>query len=84
MKRIIKNKGARTGIFFGATSGVITTIGLIVGLHALHAVIALGLLGVTWVRLQRGWLASSQLATAEVFWYFVVGVWPILYLTGYL
>ena len=34
MKRILKNKGARTGIFFGATSGVITTIGLIVGLHA--------------------------------------------------
>jgi VIT1/CCC1 family predicted Fe2+/Mn2+ transporter len=34
MKRIIRNKGARTGIFFGATSGVITTIGLIVGLHA--------------------------------------------------
>lgn len=34
MKKLIKNKGARTGIFFGATSGVITTIGLIVGLHA--------------------------------------------------
>jgi len=34
MKRILRNKGARTGIFFGATSGVITTIGLIVGLHA--------------------------------------------------
>ena len=30
----MENKGARTGIFFGATSGVITTIGLIVGLHA--------------------------------------------------
>jgi len=28
------NKGARTGLFFGATSGVITTIGLIVGLNA--------------------------------------------------
>ena len=26
--------GARTGIFFGATSGVITTIGLIVGLNS--------------------------------------------------
>jgi VIT1/CCC1 family predicted Fe2+/Mn2+ transporter len=26
--------GARTGLFFGATSGVITTIGLIAGLHA--------------------------------------------------
>lgn len=34
MDKIISNKGARTGIFFGATSGVITTIGLIVGLHA--------------------------------------------------
>ena len=29
-----KNKGARTGLFFGATSGVITTIGLIAGLNA--------------------------------------------------
>ena len=30
----MQNKGARTGIFFGATSGVITTIGLITGLNA--------------------------------------------------
>jgi VIT1/CCC1 family predicted Fe2+/Mn2+ transporter len=29
-----KNDGARTGLFFGATSGVITTIGLITGLNA--------------------------------------------------
>ena len=28
------DKGTRTGIFFGATSGVITTIGLMVGLQA--------------------------------------------------
>ena len=28
------NKGTRTGIYFGATSGVITTIGLIAGLYA--------------------------------------------------
>lgn len=34
MKRILRNKGARTGVFFGATSGVITTIGLIAGLNA--------------------------------------------------
>lgn len=34
LKRLLKNKGARTGIFFGATSGVITTVGLIAGLHA--------------------------------------------------
>lgn len=31
---ILKGDGARTGLFFGATSGVITTIGLIVGLNA--------------------------------------------------
>ena len=29
-----RSDGARTGLFFGATSGVITTIGLIAGLHA--------------------------------------------------
>ena len=57
---------------------------LIVGMHAAHAVVALGVLVFTWVRLRRGWLASSQLAVAEVFWYFVVGLWPILYLVVYL
>lgn len=36
-----RNKGARTGLFFGATSGVITTIGLITGLNAgTHSMIA--------------------------------------------
>ncbi len=36
-----RNDGARTGLFFGATSGVITTIGLITGLNAgTHSVVA--------------------------------------------
>jgi heme/copper-type cytochrome/quinol oxidase subunit 3 len=56
---------------------------MIIGLHALHVLIALGILAYAWLRLQRGWLASSQLATAEVFWYFVVGIWPVLYLVVY-
>lgn len=30
----LKTPGARTGLFFGATSGVITTLGLITGLNA--------------------------------------------------
>jgi VIT1/CCC1 family predicted Fe2+/Mn2+ transporter len=34
MEKLMHNKGARTGVFFGATSGVITTIGLIVGLYS--------------------------------------------------
>ena len=57
---------------------------LIVGLHALHAVIAICLLAAAWWRLQRGWLAQSQLVTAAVFWYFVVGLWPVLYGVVYL
>lgn len=57
---------------------------LIVGLHALHAVAALGVLIWAWWRLQRGWRAESPLQTAQVFWYFVVGVWPILYGVVYL
>lgn len=32
--QFLKSDGARTGLFFGATSGVITTIGLIVGLNS--------------------------------------------------
>jgi len=56
---------------------------LIVGLHALHAVVALAVLTYAAMRLQRGWLASSQLGTAEVFWYFVVGVWPVLWMVVY-
>jgi len=57
---------------------------LIVGTHALHAVAAIAILGRMWLRLRRGWLTRAQLATAEVFWYFVVGVWPVLYLVVYL
>jgi len=56
---------------------------LIVGMHALHAVAALGFLTVTWLRLRQGWLVQSQLAAAQVFWYFVVGLWPILFLVVY-
>jgi cytochrome c oxidase subunit 3 len=57
---------------------------LIIGLHALHAVAAIALLAHAWLGLRRGWLASSPLATVAVFWYFVVGVWPMLYFRVYL
>lgn len=56
---------------------------LVIGLHALHVVVALTILVFAWQRLRRGWLASSQLATTEVFWYFVVGVWPVIWLVMY-
>jgi cytochrome c oxidase subunit 3 len=56
---------------------------LIVGVHALHAVAALLLLGHTGRRMLSGWLHPSQLATSAVLWYFVVGVWPIVYAVVY-
>jgi heme/copper-type cytochrome/quinol oxidase subunit 3 len=57
---------------------------LIVGTHALHAIVAIALLLQTWRRLERGWLQPSQLATTAVFWYFVVAAWPVIYLRVYL
>lgn len=57
---------------------------LIVGAHALHAVAALVALGWTTVRLRRGDLSLAVFRSTQVFWYFVVGVWPILYVLVYL
>jgi cytochrome c oxidase subunit 3 len=54
---------------------------LIVGAHALHAVIALG---PDLRRAPRALGARNMLAGAEIFWYFVVGIWPILYWRVYL
>jgi cytochrome c oxidase subunit 3 len=56
---------------------------LIVGTHALHAVAALIGLGVAWRRLTQGALSRSFFLGAATFWYFVVGIWPIIYLRVY-
>lgn len=57
---------------------------LIVGAHALHAVAAILCLTWAWFRLRRGGLTASELGTVEVFWYFVVLVWPLIYFKVYL
>lgn len=62
---------------------------LIVGSHAAHAIAALAGLVWAWLRLDKEWLdkerlTSSQLATVSAFWYFVVMVWPVLYVKVYL
>lgn len=56
---------------------------VIIGVHALHAIAAVCGLAYATVRLHRGWLPASVLGTVEVFWYFVVAVWPVLYLVVY-
>ena len=57
---------------------------LIVGMHALHVVVALLALGYVWLRFRQRRPSPSAFAAAQVFWYFVVAVWPILYLQVYL
>jgi cytochrome c oxidase subunit 3 len=57
---------------------------VIVGAHALHAVAAIAALGWAWRRLAAGRLTAHQLYTVEVFWYFVVLVWPLIFLRVYL
>jgi cytochrome c oxidase subunit 3 len=57
---------------------------LIIGTHAVHAVAAILALAWAWQRLRSGRLTAAQLGTVEVFWYFVVLVWPVLYVQVYL
>jgi heme/copper-type cytochrome/quinol oxidase subunit 3 len=57
---------------------------LIVGLHGLHAIAGLAVLGRSALKLSRGRLAPSSFSATQVFWYFVVGLWPVLYFMVYL
>jgi cytochrome c oxidase subunit III len=57
---------------------------LIVGAHALHAIPALGVLFLQWRKLLGGTLTDEGFAASRLFWYFVVLVWPVVYLKVYL
>ena len=57
---------------------------LIVGAHALHAVVAIVALAAVYFPMRRGTLAPSRFAATQVFWYFVVLLWPVIYLRVYL
>ncbi len=57
---------------------------VIVGCHALHAVAAILALGWAWRRLGAGRLTGAQFGAVQIFWFFVVLVWPFLYFRVYL
>lgn len=57
---------------------------LIVGTHALHALGAIVALAWSLTRLRAGRLTANQFYTVETFWYFVVLVWPLIYVRVYL
>ena len=55
----------------------------LVGTHAIHAVAAILALGWVWLQMHSGRVTRSAFGGAQVFWYFVVLVWPVLYLLLY-
>lgn len=57
---------------------------LIVGCHALHALVALSALAWVHRRMRSADFKPHVLTTAALFWYFVVAVWPVLYWQVYL
>jgi heme/copper-type cytochrome/quinol oxidase subunit 3 len=56
---------------------------LIVGTHAVHAIGAIVGLAVAWSRMRRGTLTPGFFFGAQTFWYFVVGIWPVIYVRVY-
>jgi cytochrome c oxidase subunit 3 len=57
---------------------------MIVGLHALHAVAAIGIMVWLYRQLTQDKLTESAFLTGQLFWYFVVLLWPVLYVQVYL
>jgi cytochrome c oxidase subunit III len=70
------------------TSGAYgATFYTLIGVHAAHVLGALVWLAVTLVMATRGRFADGRLTrlrACATYWHFVVGLWPILYLTVYL
>lgn len=57
---------------------------LIIGMHALHALIALGFLAHACQQMAAGVLTGPRWQAVQIFWFFVVGLWPFLYVLVYL
>lgn len=55
----------------------------IVGAHALHAVVAVLVLLWSIGRLRAGRMSEALFRAVRIFWYFVAGLWPVLYLVVY-
>ena len=52
---------------------------LIVGAHALHAAAALVALAVFWRAMREERLSRPAFGAVQLFWYFVVLMWPVIY-----
>ena len=76
------------GYGLGLSSGIYgTTFFALIGFHAVHVVAALVWLLITTALVARGRFGEGRAAPVQacaMYWHFVVGVWPVLYLTVYL
>ena len=57
---------------------------LIIGTHAIHAIGAVIGLRRLSLKLEKGTLRLETFQAVQLFWFFVVGVWPVLYVLVYL
>ena len=57
---------------------------LIIGTHAVHALAALCLLACVFYKARHGTLTRGMFEASRIFWLFVVGLWPVLYVLVYL
>jgi len=57
---------------------------LIIGSHAIHAFFALLLMLKVYFQRKQSEKLKRGFLTIQVFWYFVVGMWPLLYVAVYL
>ena len=57
---------------------------LIIGTHALHALAAIIYMIRAYSAFQSDRLGRGEFQALSIFWYFVVGVWPVLYALVYL
>lgn len=70
-----------------ATSLYAATFYALIGAHGLHVAGGLGLLVVVWRRAATGRYTASEHAAVDasaIYWFFVVGIWPLLYGLVYL
>ena len=68
----------------GAFGGTFYTL---IGAHGLHVVGALAWLGLALIRLRAGRIHPARpagLRACAMYWHFVVGLWPVLYVAVYL
>lgn len=59
----------------------------LVGAHAVHVLVALGWLGAMFLLAWHGRFADGRTAAVRacaLYWYFVVALWPVLYVSVYL